>query len=108
MTNKEIKNIIEFIYVLFFLLLLGGSVAASDLDDGIAIDKPIDDSIKADQNINYIIVKAKSKVKTSRGANGRVKTNKAGEGNINIGAGANLRGATIINLSENKGNNVAK
>jgi len=87
------------------LLLLCGSATASDLDDGMGIDKPIDDSIKPSQNINYIITKAKSKAKTSMTGSG-ARVVKAGMGNINIGAGSNLKGATIINLSKNKGNNV--
>jgi len=106
MSKPYLKHMLQFTFI--FLLSLGGSVAASDLDDGIAIDEPIDDSIKAGRNINYIVIKAQAKAKTSQTAEGSLRTNKAGEGNINIGAGADLRGATIINLSENKGNNVAK
>ncbi len=107
MANRYFKGMTGCKGVFFFLLLLGSSVSASDLDDGIAIDKPIDDSIKAGKNINFIVTKAKSKAKTAKGSSS-VRVTKAGEGNINIGAGADLKGATIINLSTNKGNNVAK
>jgi len=100
MKNRYSQNI-----TLLTLLLLCGSATASDLDDGIGIDKPIDDSIKPSQNINYIVTKAKSKAKTSMTGSG-ARVVKSGMGNIDIGAGSNLKGATIINLSTNKGNNV--
>ncbi|VAW85535.1 hypothetical protein MNBD_GAMMA16-161 [hydrothermal vent metagenome] len=106
MTNKHAKNTRLLRCATYCcLLILCGNAAGSDLDDGMGIDKPIDDSIKPSQNINYIVTKAKSKAKTSMTGSG-ARVVKAGMGNINIGAGTNLKGATIINLSTNKGNNV--
>ncbi len=106
MKNRNSRNVI-FLRgaTCFFLLCLCGSAAGSDLDDGMGIDKPIDDSIKPSQNINYIITKAKSQANTAMTGSG-ARVVKSGMGNINIGAGTNLKGATIINLSTNKGNNV--
>jgi len=86
------------------LLLLTTHVAviADDLDDGIAIDTPLNDDLNPDLNIQFITAMARSKAKSG---SQRVITNddqNNGLGNINIGANANLRGAIIVNLSENK------
>jgi hypothetical protein len=73
---------------------------AADLDDGISLDTPIDDSIKTNTNINYIklnaISKAKNKSKIKGGGAGS-----CGSGNIVIGAGSRVK--EIINVSTNKG-----
>ncbi len=90
------------------LLLADGS---ADLNDGIVIDDFIDDAIQTDINRSFIQVV--SMVRSSNGSknfilNGRSSDASAGAGNINIGAGTDLRGATIINLSENNGVVVAQ
>lgn len=74
---------------------------AGDTDDGIALDDPIKDDLEEDKNFAYIIVKAKGKAK--KGGKGVI-TSTDGVGNINIGSNANLKGATIVNLSKNKDN----
>jgi len=83
---------------------------AGDLDDGIKADTPINDDIKLDKNVQFIIRKAKTAAtQTANGKNpgNNVIVNKecGGAGNQNFGAGSNLRGATIVNLSDNKGAN---
>lgn len=76
-----------------------------DLDDGIEFEELIDDSITLD--INRSFIKASSiafsgvSKKNSDNFNSSIKD--SGTGNINVGPGVDLRGATIINLSENKG-----
>lgn len=77
------------------------TVMAGDTDDGIALDDPIKDDLEADRNFAYITAKAKGKAK--KGGNGVI-TSTDGVGNINIGSNANLKGATIVNLSKNKDN----
>lgn len=104
--TSEILLIVAFIAP--SLLSADGSV---DLNDGIAIDEYIDDAIQTDINRSFIQVV--SMVKSSNGSknfilNGRSGDASAGAGNINIGAGTDLRGATIINLSENNGVVVAQ
>ena len=85
-----------------FLLVHLIPVIADDLNDGIAIDTPINDDLTLGKNINFIkrnaIAKSKHKSK-----NGNTKSGCDGTGNIKIGAGSNLKGATIVNLSSNKG-----
>jgi hypothetical protein len=78
-----------------------------DLNDGIEIDEFIDDTVQTDISRSFIKLSAmsasgiKGSKKIVMGGNRQEPNN--GVGNINIEAGTNLRGATIINLSENKG-----
>ena len=82
------------------LLILGCAAAtAGDLDDGIGIDDKIDDSLQSEPNILFIVNHAKAKAR--QGSSDAI-TN-GGVGNISIGAGTDLQGATIINLSDNEG-----
>jgi hypothetical protein len=93
--------------LIFLLLLFGlyGSVLAGDLDDGIS--KFTDDGIskyddlgKADKNIKFIVVNAKSKAKAMLKSNkGEVGKGKKGDANMNsvvLGAGSKIRGDIII------------
>jgi hypothetical protein len=88
--------------VILMALLNISTGYADDLDDGISIDTPINDDLTLDKNINFIkrnaIAKARSKSKGGKSSSGC-----DGTGNIKIGAGSNLKGATIVNLSNNKG-----
>ena len=83
-------------------------VWANDLDDGIPADEPIDDGVKVDTNFTFIVVDAETKARAkASGSSGKnVINSENGLGNINIGAGADLSGATIINLSNNEDSTV--
>lgn len=81
------------------LIAVGGTVQAGDLDDGIGIDEKIDDSLQSGPNLTFIVNHAKSKARQSNSEN-TIREN--GAGNITIGAGSDLKGATIINLSDNE------
>lgn len=85
-------------YIALILLAVTATVNANDLDDGIAIDSPINDDINPDKNIKFITRKAMSRAK-SGGNNGR---GTCGTGNITIGPGSKVK--EVINLSTNKGN----
>lgn len=90
------------IYILLFLLpLFGGPVSADDFDGGISIDEAIDDKLETTLNIEYI--KRNAKAKALRGADSGKSKGCGGTGNQTFGPGANLNGATIVNLSDNKG-----
>lgn len=93
--------------ILFTGMIALGSVysalaTASDLDDGIGIDEAIDDSIRADRNIEFIVTKAKTKARAAAAAGESSEIEANGVGSINIGTGTNLQGATIINISNNE------
>jgi len=90
-----------------FLLLLTNNIHASDLDDGIALDTLINDDLVLDRNIAFIksnaIGKARSRAKDRGGDIDDIGDGCDGTGNIKIGPGSDLKGATIVNLSNNKG-----
>ena len=99
-----------FIHLIFLLLVccVANTAIANDLNDGIAIDEKIDDSLKKEFNSNFIVSKSKSRAKARLKRGDDSKTilledgiSNSGVGNIQIGAGADLQGATIINLSTN-------
>jgi len=94
------------IFVVFFVFSY--SSFAGDLDDGIKLDEPINDDLKLDTNLQYI--KRRAKAKTESIQDGEENSDKivvndacGGTGNMNFGAGANLKGATIVNMSDNRG-----
>ncbi len=91
-----IKNIS---LVVFFLVACSPSYAG-DLDDGIALDTPINDDLRLDINVDFIKRNAKAKAKRGAANNSN---GCEGTGNQSFGAGSNLKGATIVNLSDNKG-----
>lgn len=72
------------------------------MDDDIGGDEPINDTLTKDQNIQFTVVNAKAKAafKAKNGISDDGVTSD-GVGNINIGIGADLSGATIINVSDN-------
>lgn len=91
-------------YLFLSLLLLIGSTTvayADDFDGGIPLDEPIDDKLETTLNIEFIKRNAKSKA--LRGADKGKNRDCGGTGNQTFGPGANLQGATIVNLSDNKG-----
>ena len=73
---------------------------ATNYNDGISPEGPIQDKISKDTNIQYIIQKA-----TARSQSGKGKVissdDNAGIGNVIIGPGTDLKGVTIINNSDN-------
>lgn len=93
---------VKIIFTLVITLLMSLNVNADDLDDGIGIDEPIDDSLNLGKNINFIKRSAIAKSKSGNKKNSQ-SSGCDGTGNIKIGAGSNLKGATIVNLSNNKG-----
>jgi|CXWL01.1.fsa_nt_gi hypothetical protein len=80
----------------FFFIPLSWS---DDLNDGIKIDDPIDDKLGFSKNINFIKQQAKAKMNSGKAI---VNDGCQGTGNINVAPGANLKNATIVNLSDNK------
>ena len=92
--------------ILFVLLAMSTATLANDLDDGIPIDEALSDSLKKDFNASFVVTKSvtKAKAQANKGENSKtiILKDGAGVGNIDIGAGADLKGATIINLSTNK------
>lgn len=102
------KTGVQLLTVLALLILPLGGAVASDVDDGIEIDSGINDDLKLDNNNRYIVTKAKTRARAYRkGKGGKNKVIAAdGTGNISIGAGTDLKGATIVNLSDNKGSSV--
>jgi hypothetical protein len=99
------------------VLLLGfnSPIFCGDLDDGIGLDKPINDDINAGINIEFIKRNAKAKAKRrageadtltsrSQAIGGGESSECGGAGNIQIGPGTDLKGVKqIINISTNKG-----
>jgi len=81
------------------MIMSGGMARAGDLDDGIGIDEKLDDSLQSEPNLVFIVNHAKAKARQS---NNEDTITENGTGNINIGAGSDLKGATIINLSDNE------
>lgn len=100
------------LYFLLTLYLVNSPLqAASDLDDGIDATDSIEDSILIKKNIQYIIRDARSKGQQAEleGESSSQKGLKKGTlgcgstGSQTFGPGTNLKGATIVNLSNNKG-----
>lgn len=95
--------------VFLSLILLSGMTFASDLDDGIS--KFDDDGIakddeigKADQNIKFIVMNAKSKAATKKGDKDKI-GGKSGDANMNsvvLGAGSKVKGDIYI-IDQSKG-----
>ena len=104
----RIKKLSFLVMILSFGLLCFNATA-SDLDDGIS--KATDDNIskwddlgKADKNINFIILKQKSKAAMAE-KRGEVVGSGSGDANMNsvvMGAGSNIRGDIII-IDQSKG-----
>ncbi|MFO1290357.1 MAG: hypothetical protein E6Q61_09290 [Nitrosomonas sp.] len=87
------------ISVLLFLLIFPGYLLyADEFDGGIPIDEPIKDKLDKSINIEYIKRNAKASAKS-----GNDIKDCGGSGNQTFGPGANLKNATIVNLSDNKG-----
>lgn len=81
-----------------FLLINANNLWATDFGDGIAYEEGIDDTIRADHNIPFLVSKSKSKRKDS---DSEEQIN-SGVGNIEFGIGSELKNVTIINLSDNE------
>jgi len=75
-------------------------VSANDLDDGIALDEPINDDVQKDVNVQYIVANA---IGRANKHNGEVQDAVDGNGNILFGPGAKIgNNVVIINNSKNK------
>jgi len=97
--------------LLFSCIVFSGTriALASDLDDGIS--KFTDDGIekadelgKADQNIKFIVMNAKSKAMVKKGDKDKVSQN-SGDANMNsvvLGAGSKVKGDIYI-IDQSKG-----
>ncbi|QBQ55175.1 hypothetical protein [Nitrosococcus wardiae] len=96
--------------IFFSLVLMSPLVGmSSDLDDGIPLDTPVDDSLKTGVNIPFVLMKAKGReLSATKNKNKTLitdrDTNVVGQGNIILGPGAKLGpGTVIINNSDNRG-----
>jgi hypothetical protein len=83
---------------LILLFLASNPIFADDLNDGITMDDAIDDQLQINKNMNFI--KRNAMAKALRGSKNVIVD--CGSGNQIFGPGANLNGATIVNLSNNK------
>lgn len=98
-------------FMVFFVLLAPVIAMSNDLDDGIALDEPINDDLKTGVNIPFIMMKAKGAqglqqkgVKPSRPV--IVNDGVGGQGNQVFGIGTKFgAGTTIINAAEIKNSN---
>ncbi|MEQ1558284.1 MAG: hypothetical protein ABL933_05015 [Methyloglobulus sp.] len=89
----------KFLVCLLVGKLFSNPLFANDLDDGIGLDEVAKDDLEKSINIQYFIRSAKAKA-----AQGIYEIPDClGAGNQIFGPGANLKNATIINLSNNKG-----
>lgn len=91
----------RFCTLLFTISLISCPLYAGDLDDGIGIDEDINDNIQLSPNIDFIKRNALAKARRNTDKNSGC----GGTGNQTFGPGADLRNATIVNLSDNKGAN---
>jgi hypothetical protein len=78
--------------------------AADDRDDSIGGDTAIKDDLQPSTNANFYMQKAQGRADKNKPPPEGVTND--GVGNINIGAGTNLKGATIVNISTNKNTEV--
>ncbi len=95
--------------LLLIAILATGIANGGDLDDGIAIDEPLNDDLKPTVNIPYILMKVKgAQNRGKNAASGRpiITQGEGGQGNITFGAGAKFApGTVIINSSKIKNSN---
>jgi hypothetical protein len=88
------------IFLIVVAAIPAAATAASDLDDGIALDEPIADDLQKDVNVEFIVAKAigRANTKSSRARNAA-----DGAGNINFAPGAKIgNNVIILNRSTNK------
>ena len=85
------------------MLILPINCFATNFNDGINVDGPIKDVIKEEVNSEFISQRAVAASRTRKIKILSTDENSAGIGNIIIGPGANLKGAIIINKSDNTG-----
>lgn len=97
-------------WTLFSLALICPTVGMStDLDDGISLDTPVDDSLKTGINTSFILMKVKGRELSAKRNKDKAlitdkDSNSVGQGNIILGPGAKLGpGTIIINNSDNRG-----
>ncbi len=91
-------------------MLVPGITYSNDLDDGIALDDPINDDLKRTVNIPFILMKAKgAELRAKKGLNSSrpvISQGENGQGNITFGIGSKIApGTTIINSSEIRDSN---
>ncbi|BCX88110.1 hypothetical protein MIN45_P0477 [Methylomarinovum tepidoasis] len=112
MTYRNLQSIANRLTLCSLVLALGAvpPVMANDLNDGIAIDDPIDDSLKPTLNVPFILMKAKAaELRAKKGLKSSrpvITQGEQGQGNITFGIGSKIApGTTIINSSEIKNSN---
>ncbi len=96
--------------IAFIIMLVPGITYSNDLDDGIALDDPINDDLKRTVNIPFILMKAKgAELRAKKGLNSSrpvISQGENGQGNITFGIGSKIApGTTIINSSEIRDSN---
>lgn len=74
---------------------------ATNYNDGINPDGPIQGKMTKDTNIKFIIQKATARIKSGNNKVISSDDGNAGIGNVIVGSGTNLKGAIIINQSNN-------
>ena len=89
--------------VMCAVFILSSPCMATNYNDGINADGPIKDVIKEEINSEFISQRAVAASRTRKLKILSTDENSAGIGNIIIGPGANLKGAIIINKSNNNG-----
>lgn len=110
------KILISMAAVLFSMFITTGIAFSGDLDDGIG--KFTDDSIskydemgKADKNIKFIVMNAKSQAAVRRGSKDGAADSAGGDANMNsvvLGAGSKVKGDIyIIDQSRGPKTNIA-
>lgn len=89
-------------YLIIGLFIMSSASSwATDFNDGIGYSDNIDDSIKADHNVEFLTVKAQSRAGSGNSDMEQEISSKIG--NIEFGIGSKLKNVTIINLSNNEG-----
>jgi hypothetical protein len=74
---------------------------ATNFNDGINPDEPVQGKMTKDTNVEFIIQKATARIKSGNNKVISSDDGNAGIGNVIVGPGTNLQGAIIINQSEN-------
>jgi len=93
------KRNTKYVFQILILFCASSGIYADEFDGGIPLDTPVSDKLEKSPNIEFI--KRNALTKAQQGA--AINTLDCGTGNQTFGPGADLKGATIVNLSDNKG-----
>lgn len=97
------KKTTNYVFQILVLYCVSFGTYADEFDGGIPLDTLISDKLEKTINIEYI--KRNALTKAQQGA--AINSLDCGTGNQTFGPGADLKGATIVNLSDNKGSTSA-